>query len=310
MPYSNKRGGFRLWLAGLVFLLALALPVWFAVAALGVKFGFWDYQTGLGTLTRDWGAKFTTGVLIAGLILLLLGLVKAPRVRTVITSILILLIAGLCMGRLLAMKSVAESLPPIHDVQTDWSDPIMFTDALMDLRGDESNPVVADPVIPLMLSRLEQGFEAQKAKAQSGGFSKFLWDTQVSLGMQSDVFYWKDLAGKRVADEQVKAYPQVAPIYVTEATDTAFTVAEEVLASMGMEFVTRSQNSGVLEATASTQWFGFKDDVAIRIRAEGEGSRIDIRSVSRVGLSDLGANAKRIVAITSQLNQRLTASEG
>ena len=79
---------------------------------------------------------------------------------------------------------------------------------------------------------------------------------------------------------------------------------------MGMEFVTRSQNSGVLEATASTQWFGFKDDVAIRIRAEGEGSRIDIRSVSRVGLSDLGANAKRIVAITSQLNQRLTASEG
>tara|TARA_Y100000052_G_scaffold27486_1_gene35672 strand:- start:63628 stop:64560 length:933 start_codon:yes stop_codon:yes gene_type:complete len=306
MAYSSRRGGIRLWLAGLVFLLAVALPVWFAVAALGVKFEFWDYQVGLGTLTRDWGAKFTTAVLLAGLVLLLLGLIKAPRVRTVILSILILLIAGLCMGRLLAMKSVAESLPPIHDVQTDWSDPIMFTDAMMELRGDESNPVQADPVISPVITRIEQNFEAQKEKAQSGGFSKFMWDTQVALGMQSDVFYWKDLAGQRVADEQARAYPEIEPIIVAQAPDTVFQVAEEVLASMDMEFVTRSQGRGILEATASTQWFGFKDDVAVRIRPEGDGSRVDIRSVSRVGLSDLGANAKRVEAISNELESRLS----
>ncbi len=52
----------------------------------------------------------------------------------------------------------------------------------------------------------------------------------------------------------------------------------------------------MIEATDTTLWFGFKDDVAIRIRPDGSGSRIDVRSVSRVGRSDLGANARRIRA--------------
>jgi uncharacterized protein (DUF1499 family) len=50
-----------------------------------------------------------------------------------------------------------------------------------------------------------------------------------------------------------------------------------------------------IEAVATTRWFGFKDDVVIRISpAENGGSVLDIRSVSRVGSSDLGTNARRI----------------
>jgi uncharacterized protein (DUF1499 family) len=60
--------------------------------------------------------------------------------------------------------------------------------------------------------------------------------------------------------------------------------------------------AGRIEATATTFWFGFVDDVVVRVRpAAGGGSRIDVRSVSRVGKSDVGANAKRIRAYRAAL---------
>jgi uncharacterized protein (DUF1499 family) len=58
--------------------------------------------------------------------------------------------------------------------------------------------------------------------------------------------------------------------------------------------VASDASSGRIEATARTRWFGFTDDIVVRIRPEGAGSRIDVRSASRVGRSDVGANAARI----------------
>ena len=76
---------------------------------------------------------------------------------------------------------------------------------------------------------------------------------------------------------------------------------------MGWTVVRGDELSGVLEATAQTFWFGFKDDVIIRIRPTvgGEGTRIDVRSISRVGLGDLGANAKRIKAYLARVSTEL-----
>jgi hypothetical protein len=71
-------------------------------------------------------------------------------------------------------------------------------------------------------------------------------------------------------------------------------VADRV--AKGWAIVSEDQATGTFNATATTFWFGFRDDVAVRVRAEGEGSVIDVRSTSRVGLSDLGANAARIRA--------------
>ena len=59
--------------------------------------------------------------------------------------------------------------------------------------------------------------------------------------------------------------------------------------------------SGRIEATDTTFWMGFKDDVVIRIRPEGSGSRVDMRSVSRVGRSDIGVNAARIAGYLERL---------
>jgi len=60
--------------------------------------------------------------------------------------------------------------------------------------------------------------------------------------------------------------------------------------------VSSSREEGRIEATDETLWWGFKDDVVIRIQAEGAGSKLDIRSMSRVGKSDIGKNAERIRA--------------
>jgi uncharacterized protein (DUF1499 family) len=63
---------------------------------------------------------------------------------------------------------------------------------------------------------------------------------------------------------------------------------------MGLEVLAADENAGRIEAVATTRWFGFKDDVVVRVAAAPGGSRVDVRSLSRVGVSDVGTNAARI----------------
>jgi uncharacterized protein (DUF1499 family) len=73
----------------------------------------------------------------------------------------------------------------------------------------------------------------------------------------------------------------------------------------GWKIVDENQAEGRIEATATTRWFGFKDDIVIRIApSAGNGSRVDIRSVSRVGRSDLGTNARRIRAFLEKFSSK------
>jgi len=76
--------------------------------------------------------------------------------------------------------------------------------------------------------------------------------------------------------------------------DQAYSRALAAAAGLGWEIVAAVPAEGRIEATDTTPWFGFKDDVVIRIRPQGTASRVDIRSKSRVGTSDRGANAARI----------------
>lgn len=92
------------------------------------------------------------------------------------------------------------------------------------------------------------------------------------------------------------AYPFVQPIRTGLLPNEAFLRAQRIASELGWEVVAADPATGHLEATATTRLYGFKDDVVVRIRPDGDGSRIDLRSVSRVGQSDLGANAGRIGA--------------
>ena len=98
------------------------------------------------------------------------------------------------------------------------------------------------------------------------------------------------------AEAQAEGYPDLAG--VSSAQDVAANVARAaaIARDFGWEVVNEDAELGLVEATETTFWFGFKDDVVIRVRAEGTGSLVDLRSVSRVGQSDLGANAARIEA--------------
>lgn len=87
----------------------------------------------------------------------------------------------------------------------------------------------------------------------------------------------------------------------------AASVAEQVLTEMDLELVDVNPAQGRLEATATTFWFGFKDDLVVRVRAEGDQAIIDLRSVSRVGQSDLGVNAERIETFLNLFTEKANA---
>ena len=107
--------------------------------------------------------------------------------------------------------------------------------------------------------------------------------------------------GAKVAAEQQKGYPDIKSLIVKLPAPQAMQRAIDAARALDWEIVSSDTPSGRIEATATTRWFGFKDDVVVRIRPEGDGSRIDVRSVSRVGSSDVGANAKRIREFLARL---------
>jgi len=100
--------------------------------------------------------------------------------------------------------------------------------------------------------------------------------------------------GKEIADEQHKAYPDIAPLALDLPSARAFELSLTVARKLEWKIISADKEKGVIEATDTTFWFGFTDDIVIRISPQGRGSRIDLRSLSRVGKSDLGTNAKRV----------------
>ncbi len=107
-----------------------------------------------------------------------------------------------------------------------------------------------------------------------------------------------------VAAEQRAAYPDVAPLFLKASPDEAYRKAADLVRARGWEVVAADAAGRRVEATDQTYFFGFKDDVAIRVSAIPDGSsRVDVRSVSRVGRSDIGTNAKRIRAFLADLSK-------
>jgi hypothetical protein len=103
-----------------------------------------------------------------------------------------------------------------------------------------------------------------------------------------------EYAGAKVADLQKQAYPDVTTFRSNLPPSELFARATKVGADEGWELAEAAPQDGRIEATATTRMFGFKDDVVVRVRAADKGSELDIRSMSRIGRSDIGANAARI----------------
>src|SRR5437660_3474136 len=108
--------------------------------------------------------------------------------------------------------------------------------------------------------------------------------------------------GPQVAEQQRRAYPDIVPAVLAAGPEVAFARALDAARAMGWEIVDAQPKEGRIEATATTFWFGFKDDVVVRITPLSAGSRIDVRSKSRVGRGDTGTNAQRVRAYLKRLN--------
>lgn len=110
--------------------------------------------------------------------------------------------------------------------------------------------------------------------------------------------------GQATAKAQRASYPRIVPILRKEPPAKAFAAALAVARDMGWTIIDADEKTGRIEATATTPWFGFIDDVVIRVSPIPEGSRVDVRSHSRVAGGDLGTNARRIREFSAKLAQR------
>jgi uncharacterized protein (DUF1499 family) len=113
-----------------------------------------------------------------------------------------------------------------------------------------------------------------------------------------------EYGGSDIAAQQRRAYPDLAPVIIPLPSKQAFERAYRTARKIGWAIVDQNQAEGRIEATDTTRWFGFKDDIVIRVRPAATGSRVDVRSVSRVGRSDVGTNARRIRKYLKALTEK------
>jgi uncharacterized protein (DUF1499 family) len=99
---------------------------------------------------------------------------------------------------------------------------------------------------------------------------------------------------KAVAPQQRSGYPDIAPLLLDRPPAQVFAAAERSARAMGWDIAAVVPQEGRIEATDTSLLFGFKDDVVIRVAPHGSGTQVDVRSLSRVGGSDFGVNAKRV----------------
>jgi uncharacterized protein (DUF1499 family) len=110
-----------------------------------------------------------------------------------------------------------------------------------------------------------------------------------------------DYAGGDVTTQQKQAYPDVTTFKSTLAPADLFSRAAKLVTDDGWQLVDAAPQDGRIEATATTRMFGFKDDIVLRVRPADKGSELDMRSMSRIGRSDVGTNAARIRGFMDQL---------
>lgn len=110
-----------------------------------------------------------------------------------------------------------------------------------------------------------------------------------------------DYGGSLIAAQQLKAYPDLGPVTYRLPPNQVFDRTLGVVRDLGWNIVAIENDQGRIEATDTSFWFGFVDDIVIRVRYDPKGSKVDIRSAARSGVGDLGVNAERIQAFIDRL---------
>jgi fatty-acyl-CoA synthase len=258
-------GGVKTFLVRAALALSLALPFYFAGAALATKFGLLDWRIGFGLMTLQVGPMLLLGAAGLAVIALLASLIVSPR-RGWISALIALAIPGGALAYAGSLRASVATIPPIHDIVTDTAAPLVFSDDVIRARAATpgGNPVEADPRVP----------------------------NDPRFG---------PAAGQRARELQAKGYPDIAPIELDSDSATAYEAALATSKAEGWTIVRADADARRIEAFERSFWFGFTDDIVIEVKPGERGARVDMRSTSRVGVSDLGVNAARVRALRDAL---------
>ncbi|MDO6507959.1 DUF1499 domain-containing protein [Colwellia sp. 4_MG-2023] len=164
-------------------------------------------------------------------------------------------------------------------------------------------------VVALLLAMPVIGLSMQAAKAKSLPFlHQVSTDTvnlpafDVIIALRGEKSNPLDYDREKLALLQQAAYPELQSILSDLSVEQAFTKAVDTAMNLGWEVVAKDKDRGMIEAVDTTLLWAFKDDVAIRVQLTDMGSKVDLRSISRVGGTDLGANAERIKKFITAFN--------
>jgi uncharacterized protein (DUF1499 family) len=125
------------------------------------------------------------------------------------------------------------------------------------------------------------------------------------LALRADAPNPAEYQGEEIASQQRKAYPELQTQQYQKTAAQVFDAALATVKGMGLEVVNSDKTLGLIEAYDTTTFFGFVDDVVIRIQSDGQMAMLDARSKSRVGMSDIGKNAERLNALIADVKANL-----
>ena len=185
--------------------------------------------------------------------------------------------------------------------------------AIVAARRDERRRGLASAAIALLVGVATFGIPGMmlvKAKrvpaihditTDTGNPPKFV--AVLPLRAQANARNSTDYGGPAIAAKQQQAYPEIAPLELKQSPSDAFARALDVARAMGWDVVAAVPTEGRIEATDTTLLFGFKDDIVIRVAPTAQGTRVDARSESRIGGSDVGTNASRIAQFLERMSK-------
>ena len=252
-------------------ILLILAPLTFVIAALGYKLGIFGIGVSFGVLNTKLGPILLALCAIFGLASLGLAFIVKPR-KGLMIGILGVLVPLLAFAKLGAThKAVYEKYPFIHDVTTDTQDPPVFGSVVLAEREATKGVNTTDYV----------GKKAPTYNAK------------------------KEPTGEALVSAlQSKSFPSIRPLILDGSREAVFNAALKTAKSNGWKIKEEDLETGRIDATDTTFWYGFKDDVTIRLReANGGGIIVDVRSLSRVGGSDIGKNAARVGAFLDTMSK-------
>ncbi len=226
--------------------LAVGLLLTYPLLVLGVRWQWWDYQTGFSLLA---GVALTGVILLASAGIALIIAIRNSNGWAMKRGMVAVILLAIPIAYLTFFGIKASQLPMIHDISTDKTNPPHFM-ALAELRPDDAN----------------------------------------ALDYNSEI-----------AQLQAEFYPEIDSLVLPLPSVKVLELAQQAAQDLKWKVVLFQPSFGHMEATDSTLLFGFVDDIVVRVSEHKEGSVVDVRSVSRVGKSDLGKNAQRIVEFQQRL---------